>query len=73
MDPDTPARFQSLPLQAAVQPPVREVEWLVDGQTLGTAAWPYALRLPLRPGTHRLQLALPGSPLRSAAVTITVR
>ena len=73
VDPGTPARFQSLPLQAAVQPPVREVEWLVDGERLGWAAWPYALRLPLRPGTHRLQLALPGSDLRSAAVTITVR
>ncbi len=73
LDPDTPRRFQSLPLQAAVLPPVGEVEWLVDGEPLGRAAWPYALRLPLQPGTHRLQVALPGSELRSAAVTITVR
>ncbi len=72
MDPDTPQKFQSLPLQVEVRPRVREVSWYVDGGLLGKAAFPYALRLPLSRGRHRIQAVIPGPGVRTKEILITV-
>jgi penicillin-binding protein 1C len=73
VDPDTPDRFQSIPLQAVVKPRVNEVVWEVDGRVLTRAGWPYGARLPLSRGTHVIRASVPGaSGSQSRVVTITV-
>ncbi len=72
IDPDVPARFQSLPLQAAVTPRVAQIEWIVDGKPAGRAAYPYMLRLPLKKGVHTIRAVVPGSGERSTEITVTV-
>ena len=73
LDPDTPRRFQTLPLEASVQPRPRWVEWYADGRLVARSGFPFAARFPLQPGDHRLQLLVPATGERSPTVTIHVR
>jgi penicillin-binding protein 1C len=59
-DPGTPARFQSIPLQALVSPRTAELLWWSDGSLVAKASYPYGSRLPLAPGRHVLAVGLPG-------------
>ncbi len=73
VDPDTPSKFQSIPLQAVVKPRVNEIEWEVDGKILVRTGWPYGARLPLSRGTHWIRAIVPGpTGARSAEVSVTV-
>jgi penicillin-binding protein 1C len=71
VDPDTPDRFQSIPLQALVKPRVKEVAWEVDGKPFASVPWPYAVRLPLTRGTHRIRaFVVGGAPRGSVGGTV---
>ena len=72
LDPGIPARFQTISLEASVRPRIDGVEWYVDGRLLARKGFPYAARLPLTRGVHRIQAAAPAWEARSAPVTITV-
>jgi penicillin-binding protein 1C len=72
LDPDTPARFQTLSLEASVSPRVRAVEWRVDGKPLQRSPFPYSARLPLTPGRHVIQAVVPGTGEASGPVSISV-
>jgi penicillin-binding protein 1C len=72
LDPDTPVKFQSLPLQAAVRPQVREIEWYVDGKLFARSSYPYSARLPLSRGVHTIQAMNADAGLTSDEITVTV-
>jgi hypothetical protein len=72
LDPDTPRRFQSLPLRAEVFPSGQRVHWYVDGRLAGSSAYPYVLRIRLEPGRHEVRAVLPGTELSSEAVRFRV-
>ncbi len=71
-DPEAPPGTSSLRLQAVVDPPLPEVLWLVNGKPLALASYPYAVRWRLVAGQHRLEVAIPSTPLRSPAVRVWV-
>lgn len=71
-DPEAPPGASSLRLQAAVDPPVPEVLWLLNGQPLALASYPYAVRWPLVAGQHQLEAVIPFTPIRSPAVRVWV-
>jgi penicillin-binding protein 1C len=73
LDPDTPMKFQTLPLEASVQPRARWIDWYADGALVARAAFPYNARFPLRPGTHLLQAVVPDTGEKSGVVAINVR
>lgn len=72
MDPDTPARFQTLALRAEPHPEPERVQWFVDGELFTEVAFPYEARWPLRPGTHVFEARFPHAEIRSARVKVTV-
>jgi penicillin-binding protein 1C len=72
IDPDTPARFQSLALRAEVSPAVPEIVWLVDGLEFARAAYPYEARWPLSEGTHVFEARFPNAFVVSPGVSVTV-
>ena len=72
-DPEAPPEASTLELAATVDPPVPQLLWLVDGRPARLVGYPYAFRWPLVPGTHRLQVAIPATPLVSSPVTLEVR
>lgn len=72
VDPETPSRFQSLALRAAVEPRVPEIEWWVDGELYARAQYPYETRWPLVPGSHLIQAKLPRARVTSEAIEILV-
>jgi penicillin-binding protein 1C len=72
VDPDTPYRFQSIPLRAVVKPQVNEIQWVVDGRPFETVPYPYAARLPLSKGTHRVHAVDPASGSKSPEILIRV-
>ena len=51
---------QTLRLTAHVDPPVEAVTWLVDGRSVGRAAWPYHLHWQLSRGEHTIEVAAAG-------------
>ena len=54
----------------AVDPPVDEVLWVVDGVPFAVVAAPYATRWPLSPGEHTFEARLPWRPERSGSATV---
>jgi penicillin-binding protein 1C len=72
-DPEVPPDRSTLALRAIVDPPVPQVLWYVDGAPFELAGYPYTARWVLRPGEHRIQARLPGSPVASAEVTVVVQ
>ncbi len=71
VDPDLKRGFQTIPLEAVVKGPAREVRWLVDGQEVARAPAPYTARWPITRGQHTVQALLPGGQ-RSEPITIAV-
>jgi hypothetical protein len=62
---------QTLELSVEVDPPVPEVTWIVDGASIGTAAWPYEASWPLARGQHRVEVV--AGDRRSEPVAFEVR
>jgi penicillin-binding protein 1C len=71
-DPEAPAGGGTLELAASADPPVPSLVWLIDGEPFAEVPHPYTLRWPLQPGRHRIAAQLPGAPVSTAAVTVTV-
>jgi penicillin-binding protein 1C len=71
IEPGYARRTQTLKLSAEVEPRLAAVTWLVDGQPVRQAAWPYDASWALQPGRHRLEVVAQG--LRSDPVDIEVR
>jgi penicillin-binding protein 1C len=72
IDPDTPARFQTLALRASVSPSVPEIVWLVDGVEFARVPYPYEARWPISPGRHRISARFPRAFVESKEVSVTV-
>lgn len=72
LDPDTPRIHQTLALRVRARPVVPEVVWYVDGEPFRSAAYPYTVRWPLRPGVHRFQARFPRAMVFSETVEIRV-
>ncbi|MCP4213551.1 MAG: hypothetical protein GY765_02790 [bacterium] len=72
LDPETPRRFQTLPLKAKVTPAVSNIIWIVDGKEKKPTAYPYVYRWPLEPGEHTFQARFPRANVRSEVVTVSV-
>ena len=70
IDPTLRREFQTLPLRAVSERPVR-LEWHVDGQPFGTASSESSLSWPLVPGTHEIRVTDAGG--QTAASKVTVR
>jgi len=71
-DPETPADFATLALEASVSPPVAQVVWYVDGRPFEVADYPYSTRWKVTPGAHTFRVGLPYAPPSSPAVKIVV-
>ena len=54
-DPDVPARFQSVRLEAVAPHDAGRVHWYVDGQRIASRPAPFHWRWRLRPGRHQVQ------------------
>jgi penicillin-binding protein 1C len=70
-DPESPPA-DSIGLAAAVEPPVAQLVWYVDGHPFRVADRPHTARWSLQPGVHEIQARLPFSKDASASVRITV-
>lgn len=71
-DPALPPHRNTIGLRVEVNPPMREVLWLVDGKPYQLAAYPYTVRWPLQPGKHVIQVRAPFAAEVSAPVSIQV-
>lgn len=72
IDPETPAKFQTLALRAEVESSPSELVWLVDGKEFARAPFPYDVRWPLSPGKHSFQARFPRALVESEPVSVTV-
>jgi penicillin-binding protein 1C len=71
-NPEAPGQRSSIALSALVEPPVEQIVWYVDNEPYQLVEYPYSIRLPLKPGKHRIQVRVPMTPEQSETVTITV-
>ena len=62
---------QSIQLTAEVDPPVPTVTFLIDGEAVATAEWPYEASWPVTDGEHRIEVV--AGERTSDAVVIGVR
>lgn len=58
-DPEMPSNLSTVALEAAVDPPVTQVVWYVDGAPYKVVDYPYKTRWPLKLGEHSFQVRLP--------------
>jgi penicillin-binding protein 1C len=72
VDPEIPARFQTLALRASVKPPVPEIVWYVDGKEFARVGFPYEARWPISPGEHSIRAAFPRAFVESGTVVVSV-
>jgi penicillin-binding protein 1C len=72
VDPEVPARFQTLALRATVSPAVPEIVWYVDGREFARVGFPYEARWPVVPGSHSIQARFPRAFVESRTVTVKV-
>ncbi len=72
LDPEIPARFQTLALRATVNPAVPEIVWYVDGREFARVGFPYEARWPISPGVHTIRAAFPRAFVESGTVVVTV-
>jgi penicillin-binding protein 1C len=71
-NPEVPAAANRLVLKAAVEPPVPQIVWLVDGAPVATADPGRPFVWPMSPGVHRFQVRLPFQATASRAVRVVV-
>ncbi len=67
-DPTVPPELSTIALRAEVNPPVREVLWLIDGQPYQLVAFPYTVRWPVLKSVRTVAVMIP-----STAQTKSVR
>ena len=72
IDPGLPLRFQTIGLEAVVEPRIHEIIWMVDGREYARTGYPYTVRLPLEPGEHLVQVKFPHAFVESARVEFQV-
>lgn len=72
IDPEIPAKLQTVALKATVIPNIPEIEWLINGNLFKTSPYPYVLRFPLKVGRYFIQARFPKASVISNAVTIFV-
>jgi penicillin-binding protein 1C len=72
VDPEIPARFQTLALRATVTPPVPEIVWYVDGKEFARVGFPYEARWPISPGPHQFSAGFPRAFVRSSTSRVVV-
>jgi penicillin-binding protein 1C len=72
VDPEIPARFQTLALRASVTPAVPEIVWYVDGREFARVGFPYEARWPVSPGTHTIRAAFPRAFVESGTAVVSV-
>ena len=72
LDPAVPLRFQSIALEAVIEPRISEVVWVINGEEYGRASYPYTLRWPLQEGVFQVQVRFPNAHVESAPVTFEV-
>ncbi|MBN1698675.1 MAG: transglycosylase domain-containing protein [Spirochaetales bacterium] len=72
IDPETPRACQSIPLRAHVEPLVKEIVWLVDGEAYQVTGFPYSIRWNLEQGTHTIQAKFARAHIYSKKVVIDV-
>jgi membrane carboxypeptidase/penicillin-binding protein PbpC len=72
IDPSIPREFQTIGLQAQVEPRVTEVVWYVDGEEYARAEYPYTVRWQLEPGDHSVQVRFPNAFVQSGLNRFTV-
>lgn len=73
MDPDTPERFQTIPLRVEVEPAVSEVTWLIDGKEFKRSAYPYDIRWPLSEGIHQIQAKFARANVYSEKIFVNIK
>jgi penicillin-binding protein 1C len=72
VDPELPARFQTLALRASVTPSVPQIVWFVDGKEFARVGFPYEARWPIAAGTHSIQARFPRAFVESGTVFVKV-
>lgn len=72
LDPDVPARFQTLPLEASVASSIGTLNWYIDGSLLRSEPFPYNTRFTISPGHHIIQATSSDGSLRSDSIEINV-
>lgn len=70
LDPILRREYQTVLLRAVVPDGVREVEWRVDGRSLGRCPSPFTQEWPLQPGVHTVTLQAPGVGERTVTITV---
>ncbi|MEZ4469662.1 MAG: transglycosylase domain-containing protein [bacterium] len=58
-NPESPEALGTVALSVAVDPPVPQVLWSVDGMPVALVGPPYQTRWPLVPGEHLIEVAVP--------------
>jgi penicillin-binding protein 1C len=71
IEPGYDRETQTLQLNGEVDPLLPEISWLVDGQEIAKAVWPYEIAWTMSKGRHLLVMS--GGGLRSDPVAIEVR
>jgi hypothetical protein len=71
-DPEAPPETSTLALRVVVDPPSRQVLWVVDGHPYALVDAPYVTRWRLQEGEHVIQARLPNAPTASSAVRVLV-
>lgn len=72
IDPAIPGQFQTLGLEAVVEPRITEVIWYIDGEEYGRTGYPYTIRWPLSEGEHLVQVKFPNAFVESEPVFFEV-
>ena len=71
-NPEAPASLNRLLFRAAVEPPVPQIVWMVDGQPVATAPPGVPFVWTMTPGHHRVQVRLPLQEGASRPVAVVV-
>ena len=71
-NPDAPPGLARIALKAKVDPGVRQVVWMVDGEPFATSDPDQPVLWPLQKGVHHFQLKLPLQPGGSKMVSVEV-
>lgn len=72
IDPETPAKFQTLALRAEVVPAIEKIVWYIDGKEFCVKKYPYEARWPLTEGVHYIQAKFPHANVVSDKIKVIV-
>ena len=69
-DHEAPPGLDTIRLQVAVDPPVEQVVWYVDGEPFAVVDHPYVARWQMAPGEHVFEARIPYSEATSQEVRV---